>query len=216
MTGERRNALVAGCFVVAMLAALLAWIALLSGRAGATDAYFAVFERVHGLRAGTEIFFDGYPVGLIDRIAPQDGPEGRRFRVDLRIRRGWPVPVDSRARILQGLFARVVIDIRGGASGQRLDPGSEIPAEETRDVFSAAGELVVEVGEFVEELRPLVARASQDAPAILENLASFTGELDRAGSQLEALLSSENVGRVGRSLESVEDASASLSSEARW
>ncbi len=211
MRDERRNALLAGGFVVAMLVALLVWIALLSGRTGATDRYFVTYERVHGLRSGTEIFFDGYPVGLIDSIAPVDGEGGRRFRVNLRIRRGWPLPEDSRARVLQGLFARVVVDIRGGSSERLLEQGSEIAAEETSDVFTEAGALVSKVGELVEELRPLVARASQDAPAILGNLEGFTAELDRAGTQLTALLSRENVERVGRSLEALESASGSVS-----
>ena len=210
MTGERRNALLAGGFVVAMLAALLGWIALLSGRTGAMDPYFVVYERVHGLRKGTEIFFDGYPVGLIDEITPQDAPEGRRFRVDLRLRRGWPVPEGSRARVLQGLFARVVVDIRGGGSARLLEPGSEIAGEETSDVFTEAGALVARLGELAEELRPLVRKASEDAPAILENVEAFTAELDRAGSQLEALLSRENVDRVGRTLVGLEEASGSL------
>ncbi|TFG97666.1 MAG: hypothetical protein E4H11_01605 [Myxococcales bacterium] len=210
MTSERRNALVAGGFVVAMLAALLIWIALLSGRTGATDPYFVIYERVHGLRAGTEIFFDGYPVGLIDEIAPLDGAGGRRFRVDLRIRRGWPVPEDSRARVLQGLFARVVVDIRGGSSEQLLGPDSEILGEETSDVFSAAGTLVARVADLVEELQPLVAQASVDAPAILGHLEAFTAELDEASGQLQALLSPANVDRVGRTLLRLEEASGSL------
>jgi phospholipid/cholesterol/gamma-HCH transport system substrate-binding protein len=211
VTTERRNTLLAGGFVVAMLAALLVWIALLSGRTGPTDPYFVIYERVHGLRAGTEIFFDGYPVGLIDEIAPLDGAGGRRFRVDLRIRRGWPVPEDSRARVLQGLFARVVVDIRGGSSKQLLGSGSEIVGEETSDVFSAAGTLVARVADLVEELRPLVAQASENAPAILGHLEAFSAELDRAGSQLQALLSPANVDRVGRTLARVEEASGSLS-----
>ncbi len=211
MNAERRNTLLAGGFVVAMLAALLVWIALLSGRSGATDPYFVIYERVHGLRAGTEIFFDGYPVGLIDEIAPLDGDAGRGFRVELRIRRGWPVPEDSRARVLQGLFARVVVDIRGGSSKQLLGPGSEIVGEETSDVFSAAGTLVARVSDLVEELQPLVAQASEDAPAILGHLETFTAELDEASGQLQALLSPANVDRIGRTLLRLEEASGTLS-----
>ena len=215
MTPERRNSLLAGGFVLAMLAALLVWIAALSGRTGATDGYFAVFERVHGLRAGTEIFFDGYPVGLIASIAPLDAGEGRRFRVDLRIQRGWPVPEDSRARVLQGLFARVVVDIVGGRSATLVEPGAQIAAEETADVFAAAGTLVARAAELVEALRPLVAQASQDAPEILAHLEGFSAELDRAGGELERLLSRENVDRVGRGLEGLEEATANLAALGR-
>jgi phospholipid/cholesterol/gamma-HCH transport system substrate-binding protein len=207
---ERRNYLVAGSFVVAMLALLLVWLALLAGRTGATEPYFVVYERVHGLRSGTEIFFDGYPVGLIDEITPLDAPDGRRFRVDLRIRRGWPVPEDSRARILQGLFARVVVDIRGGRSLRLVPPGGEIPGESTGDVFASAGVLVARAADLVEELQPLVHRAAEDAPEILAHVASLAQDLDRAGDQLARVLSPENVDRVGRALGNLEHASKTL------
>ncbi len=39
MRDERRNYLVVGAFVLAMFAALLVWIAVLSGRTGVTDSY---------------------------------------------------------------------------------------------------------------------------------------------------------------------------------
>jgi phospholipid/cholesterol/gamma-HCH transport system substrate-binding protein len=207
---ERRNYLVAGSFVLAMLVLLLVWLALLAGRTGATEPYFVVYERVNGLRSGTEIFFDGYPVGLIDDITPVDSPDGRRFRVDLRIRRGWPVPEDSRARILEGLFARVVVDIHGGRAERLVPPGGEIPGEATGDVFASAGALVARVADLVEELQPLVHRAAEDAPEILAHVASLTQELDHAGTQLGRVLSPENVDRAGRALENLEYASKSL------
>src|SRR5262249_16689209 len=156
---ERRNALVAGSFVLAMLVLLLAWIALLAGRTGATEPYFVVYDRVHGLRAGSEITFDGYPVGRIEALEPVDLPEGRRFRVELPTQRAWPIPEDSIARILQGLFSRVVIDIHGGASERRLAPGAEIRGEPAGDVFASAGMLVARAADLIEELRPLVQRA---------------------------------------------------------
>jgi phospholipid/cholesterol/gamma-HCH transport system substrate-binding protein len=207
---ERRNYLVAGSFVLAMLVVLLVWLALLAGRPGATEPYFVVYERVHGLRSGTEIFYDGYPVGLIDGITPVETPDGRRFRVDLRIRRGWPVPEDSSARVLQGLFSRVVVDIRGGRSERLVPPGGEIPGEATGDVFASAGELVVRVAGLVEELEPLVHRAAGDAPEILAHVTSLVADLDRAGTQLGRVLSPGNVDRVGRALENLEHASQGL------
>ena len=50
MRDSRRNYLVTGIFVLGMLVALLAWIALLSGRTGATDPYFVRFANVMGLQ----------------------------------------------------------------------------------------------------------------------------------------------------------------------
>ena len=207
MRDERRTYLLAGGFVAAMLAILLVWISLLAGRTGATDPYFVVYGRVHGLKAGTEIFFDGYPVGRIDEITPVAIGQERRFRVDLRIRSGWPVPEDSSARVLQGLFSRVVLDIRGGRSERVLEPGAEIPGEESSDVFADVQSVARKFDAALEELRPVIEKAAVGGPEILENLRSLSADLDRASDQLGALLSAENADRLGRTLANAEAAS---------
>ena len=210
MRDERRNYLVAGGFVVAMLAALFVWISVLSGRGLGRDPYFVVYERVHGLRAGTSIFFDGYPVGVIDKITPLEAPGSRGFRVDLLIDRERRVPADSRARVLRELFSRVVIDIRGGSSEIPIEAGGRIPSEEGGDIFADVQSLSRKFDAMLEELRPLVEKASEGGPEILENLRSLTADLDRASDQLGALLSTENADRVGRTLANVEATSGSL------
>ncbi len=210
MRDERRNYLVAGGFVVAMLAALLVWISFLSGRTAGMDRYFVLYERVHGLRPGTSIFFDGYRVGVIDGITPPEAPGKGPFRVDLRVQGGWDVPEDSRARVLRELFSRVVIDIRGGSSTRMIAPGGEIPGEEGGDVFADVQSLSRKFDAMLEELRPLIQKVSEGGPEILANLQSLTADLDRASDQLGALLSPENADRVGRTLANVEETSRSL------
>ena len=57
MKDSRRNYLVVGTFVIAMGAVLIAWIAVLSGRSGATDRYHVLYDNVMGLARGTEVLF---------------------------------------------------------------------------------------------------------------------------------------------------------------
>ena len=209
MRDERRNYLLAGGFVVAMLAALLVWISFLSGSGLGRIPYFVVYQRVHGLRAGASIFFDGYRVGVIEAIAPLEPPK-RGFRVDLLIDRGRQIPDDSRARVLREIFAQVVIDIRGVSSEQAIAAGGEIPGEEGGDVFADVQSLSRKVDAMLEELRPLIDAAAEGGPGILANLESLTADLDRASDQLGALLSPENADRVGRTLANVEATSGSL------
>lgn len=215
MRDERRNHLVAGGFVLVMLAALLVWLALLSGRTGATDPYFVFYDRVHGLKTGTEIFFDGYRVGKIATIEPALADGRRRFRVDLRIRRGWPVPEDSRARVLQGLFARVVLDIRGGHSERLLEPGAEIPGEESSDVFADVQSVARKFDAAFEELRPVIEAAAAGGPEIVASLRSTSADLERASDQLAAFLSPGNAENLGRTLANTEEASGSLAALAQ-
>jgi phospholipid/cholesterol/gamma-HCH transport system substrate-binding protein len=172
--------------------------------------YFVLYERVHGLRAGTSIFFDGYRVGVIDGITRVETPQGPRFRVDLLIEREWRVPEDSRARVLREIFARVVIDIRGGTSERAIDPGGEIPGEEGGDVFADVQSLSRKFDAMLEQLRPLVEEASVGGPEILGNLRALTEDLERASDQIGALFSPENADRVGRTLENLEATSRSV------
>ncbi len=210
MRDERRNYLVAGGFVLAMLMALLVWIGLLSGSVGATDRYFVHYDRVHALRAGTEVLFDGYPVGEVEKVEQVEVEGRRRFRVDLGIREGWIVPDDSRARVLRELFKGVVIDIRGGTSGVPIDAGEEIPGDEGGDVVADVQSLSRKFDAMLEQLRPLIEEASVGGPEILANLRSLTADLDRASDQLGTLLSAENADRVGRTLENLEATSSSV------
>jgi phospholipid/cholesterol/gamma-HCH transport system substrate-binding protein len=201
---ERRNYALAGGFVLAMLAILLLWIWRLSGPTGATERYFVLYDNVHGLKAGTEVLFDGYRVGEIEGVRLESPPATRRFRVDLRVRRGWEIPEDSRARVLQGLFSRVVIDIRSGRSETPIPPGGEIPGEGSSDVFADVQSVVRKFDAALEELRPVISTVAEGGPEIVENLRSLTSDLESASEQLGALFSAENTGRVGRTLENLE------------
>jgi phospholipid/cholesterol/gamma-HCH transport system substrate-binding protein len=207
---ERRNYLVAGGFVIAMLAALLVWIVELSGGIGATERYFVLYDRVPELREGIEVRFDGYPVGEVERVVPVEVGERRRFRVELGILRGWRVPADSRARVVKGLFSGVVIDIRGGTSKDSIASEGEIRGEEGGDVFADLQSVARRFDAIAEQLQPLIRSASEGGPEILENVRALTADLDRASEQLGALLSPENADRVGRTLANVEATSASL------
>ena len=118
MGNDQRNYLIVGSFVIAMLAALVIWISLLTGRTGATDRYHVHYANVMGLAEGSEVLFEGYPVGLIDRISAAGGGEDRRFRVDVDVRRGWPIPADSVASITA---SRPTAISRGTMSAQLIN-----------------------------------------------------------------------------------------------
>ncbi len=137
-------------------------------------------------------------VGLIEDISPvaQDGR--RRYRVDVTVERGWPIPEDSRATITApGLLSAAVIDIQAGRSETLLEPGSEIPSQEASDVFAI-------VNQLGERLRPLLESLAQDTPHSLENVETFTPEMNRTVEQINLLLDPTNVGRVTRILANLE------------
>jgi phospholipid/cholesterol/gamma-HCH transport system substrate-binding protein len=206
---DRRNYVLVGAFVVAMVAALILWIALLSGRTGATDSYYVVFRNVTGLKEGVEILFQGYRVGLIEGIQRLEDGGGARFRVDVSVRRGWPIPEDSRAAVAKGLFSAAVIDISAGESERLLEPGSEIPSLEGGDPFAAVQSVATRTARLIDErFDPILAEVSEALPQIVENVERATREMNVTVGRLNELLEPQNVDRVGSILENMEKASA--------
>ena len=125
MRDDKRNYIVVGAFVIMMLVALILWIGLLSGRTGATDAYYIVYDNVMGLKTGVEILYEGFPVGHIKDITPGEREGRRAYRVDVSVKRDWPIPEDSVAEITApGFLSAFVIDIQAGEAQTLLEPGT--------------------------------------------------------------------------------------------
>jgi phospholipid/cholesterol/gamma-HCH transport system substrate-binding protein len=200
MRDEARNYMVVGAFVLAMLAGLILWIALVSGRTGATDSYTIHWADVTGLKEGAQILYQGYPVGLIDEITLLDDTHPTRFRVDVSVQRKLFIPDDSVAEIVQAtLFSGVGVNIDAGESKTAFPPGSELPSIPLASVLEV-------IGSAVDSAKPILDKLAESMPEIIEDLATFTGELNVAMGQINALLSKENTGRVERILTNLEDA----------
>jgi phospholipid/cholesterol/gamma-HCH transport system substrate-binding protein len=215
MKDSRRNYLVVGTFVIAMGAVLIAWIAVLSGRSGATDRYHVLYDNVMGLARGTEVLFEGYRVGVIDRISQTEVEGRQRFRADISVRRGWRIPEDSVAAITSGgILSAVVIGIRSGESETALAPGSEIEGEDAASLIAVATKVAGTVTDVTQSLEPILEQLADGAPGIIEDVAVLTADLRDAVDGVNRILSPENTGRVERSLANFEVTSASLATAA--
>lgn len=172
MKNSQINYVVVGGFVLVMVVALLASIALLTGRTGATDPYFAVYDNVSGVQFGTKVMYEGYPIGQVDRIEPVRTDEGTSFRVHLEVQEGWPIPVDSVARVAaSGLLAAVAIDIKGGSADSYIEPGSKIPSGSSGNMFAAVSEVAAQVGDLSENgLMPLLETLNDTVGALSGSL----------------------------------------------
>lgn len=208
MREERRNYLVVGVFVLAMLTGLLVWLAVLSGTLRATHGYTAVYDSVMGVSPGTQVLYEGHAIGRVEEVRPETRDGAIRFRVRLAIQRDWRIPEDAEAVIAKpGFLGSVVIDIRGGRSATALEPGSEIRAGAEPDVVAAVSSVASRLNDVVDErIAPLL----DGVPEILDNLGEFSAELNRTGDQLGRVLDAENVRRVGSILANLEGASARL------
>jgi len=195
MRDDQRNYIMVGAFVIIMIAGLILWIALLSGRTGATDTYYIHYADVLGLSEGTQIYYNGYPVGMIESIEPSHDGDDRLFRLEVSIRKGWKIPEDSKAEITaSGLLSAVVINIGGGSSTTALSPGDQIQSVEATNLLAVMTEAASGFSEFLlDTLKP--------------QLEGIVADLGQTMDQVNTLLSPANTGRIERILMNLEGVS---------
>ncbi len=197
MKDERRNYIIAGFFVVTMVAGLILWLALIAGGTGATDAYWVRYQNVMGLNAGTKVLFEGFPVGSVDGVSPLPASLGGGFRVDVVIQEDWPIPEDSVAAVTAGgLLAAVVVNIQGGESQEMLSPGSEIESSEAGSLLGALASVAEQVQSMSEGIKPILDSLAVRVPAIMEETQELVTSLSRTAERLNTAFSTGNVEHV--------------------
>ncbi|UXI69254.1 MlaD family protein [Tahibacter amnicola] len=187
MKRDHVNYTLVGVVVLAGFGLLLFALYLVTGRHGGEVDYYAVYRNVTGLRHGAPVFYQGYRIGQVTALEPRRTDEGTRYRVTLNVRKDWPIPADSVARLQSsGLLADVSIAIREGIEKQAIAVGGEIKGEESADIFGAMNELAGEITALTRsQITPLVQTLSRRVDSITDSLDKGTPELV---SQAQALL----------------------------
>ena len=214
MRTSKLNYFAVGLFVIAMIAGLIVAVALLTGRTGATDAYHAYYGNVTGVKFGTQVVYEGYPIGQVVEVTPEAKDGRMRFRVDFDVIEDWKIPQDSVVEIAApGLLAAVTLSIQAGESQTALAPGAEVPASERADVFAAVanvagdfGDLsnnylkpllknvdstVLQINEFLQvggEGRMIAADARDTMSMVRDTMASLKDRIPNIAERLEAIL----------------------------
>jgi phospholipid/cholesterol/gamma-HCH transport system substrate-binding protein len=145
---RRRDLLLAGLFVLAMLLVGIGAMALLSPTLlGGAYRLYSYFGDAGGLHRGIHVMQDGYVIGTVVAVEPifpdRDGDAGhcpmesqaeRRglkpcFRTTLLIRKQWPIPEGSTAQLGgAGLLEGDAVKITAGDASDRLADGAVIPS----------------------------------------------------------------------------------------
>ncbi len=160
MRNNKINYLVVGTFVLVMVIGFIMSVALLGGRTGATDTYYAFYRNVSGVKFGTQVVYEGYPIGQVEEVIPEPDGALMRFRVVFEVQEGWRIPKDSVGKIAApGLLSAITLSIRAGKDSIALEPGAEIIGEEASDIFSMVSSVAGEIGAIAErDIRPLIAK----------------------------------------------------------
>ncbi len=213
MRRDTVNYTLVGAVVFAAIVLLLVGLALITGKSGATTGYVVHYRNVTGLRYGAPIFYQGYRVGQVGGITPERTADGTRYRIDLEVRRDWPIPKDSPARLQStGLLADVSVGISEGLSKEALAPGGELKGVEGADIFAALNELAGQVTELTRnQITPLIQTLTQrvdsitgaidqKTPEILEQTHALLERLNVASDSLNDVLKPENRAEISKTL----------------
>ncbi|EME68739.1 ABC-type transport system [Paramagnetospirillum caucaseum] len=179
-----------GGFVLAMLVSLVVVVAVLTGRTGGTQSYYTRLANVAGIKYGTKVTFEGFPVGQVEKIAPLHEGNATAFRLEVSVADDWRIPKDSQARVAaSGLLAAATLDIRGGVSPEMLAPGADIPSGPAANIFAAMNDMAGQITDLNQTaLKPLLFSLNQQvgslgailekhAPELVANLLVVTNDL---------------------------------------
>ncbi|HSE11916.1 MAG TPA: MlaD family protein [Rudaea sp.] len=225
MKRDNVNYVLVGVVVAIAFVLLIVALALITGRSGVSTSYYTHYHNVTGLRYGAPVFYEGYRIGQVGSIEPERDARasGIRYRVELAVRRDWPIPKDSLARLTAtGLLADVAIGISEGSSKEAAAPGSELRGAELADIFSAVNELAAQLTELTrDQIAPMIKSLSQhvdsiasvidkNTPELVEQSKQLLHRLNSASDSLDDLLKPENRAAASAILVNVRDLSHDL------
>lgn len=214
MKRDNINYVLVGAVVAAAFALLLIALAVITGRGGSSADYISHYRNVTGLRYGAPVFYEGFRIGQVTAIDPERAPrEGKietRYKVTLAVRRDWPIPKDSVARLTStGLLADVAIGISEGVSTDVAKPGSELAGVENADLFTSMNALAVQLGDLTRnQIAPLVKSLSthvdsiattidENTPELVEQSRELLKRLNSASASVDDLLKPQNRAAIG-------------------
>jgi phospholipid/cholesterol/gamma-HCH transport system substrate-binding protein len=187
----RAHHVLIGLFAVLLLSAALGfalWLSKSSSDKEFND-YDVIFtEAVSGLSLGSAVQYSGIKVGDVVSL-DLDPEDPRRVRAHIRVVANTPIKQDTRARLsITGITGTTLIQLYSGTP--------QSPLLKSQDDQRA---------EIIADPSPLARLLANSEDLVI----SITRLLNRANQ----LFSEENVGRISRTLENIEQTSASVAAQ---
>ena len=176
-----------GIFAVISLAALFWGVNFLKGKNifSRTNTYYAIFNRVDGLKPTNDVLLSGYKVGLVKSIKFEEGHTGRLI-VTLLVEKRYQIPRNSIVKLISA-------DLMGGkAIRLEVTPNDEF--HQSGDTLKSSIETGL-LDQLVFEMVPIKEKAErlmEDMEIALEVIAKVFNEQNRDNltQSIESLRSS--------------------------
>lgn len=190
MRSNKVNYLVVGTFVLLMIGGLVVSVAWLLGQTGPTDSYHAIYRNVTGVKFGSQVFYEGYPIGQVTEVVPEERNGRMVFRINFDVSEGWRIPNDSIAEVgASSLLSAISLNISAGESQTSLRTGERITAVEASNLFDVVEGVAANFSTIAEEnVKPLLESLTRGG-GVLADLLENDGRkiFEQAGKLVEVL-----------------------------
>ena len=240
MRRENINYFVVGIFVLTMLVVFFIALYKIAGKTGPADEYYVTYNNVTGVKYGTAVLYEGYPIGQVESVEPVRDQQGMSYKITLSVQKDWKIPDDSIARIVaSGLLSAITINIDEGESRTTLNPGDSISGIEAESIFSAVNEIAADIHDLSEgsikplidnlnvqietavneltdisanNIKPLIAdiKSKLDQPEMIADLKSMLNNLNKTSAQLLKLTGDNNLNNFEQTMVNLESSSGHL------
>ena len=147
-----------GVFALLMLVALYAMFNYFKGQNifSSTNDYYVVYENVSGLEVSSPVDIKGMQVGVVTDVQLDTESDG--VRVTMQVKKAYPIPVDSRARLYStSIMGGKGICLELGTSSEVFEADAEIPASVEADML---GSITSQVGGLVDGLQTTLGKVN--------------------------------------------------------
>jgi phospholipid/cholesterol/gamma-HCH transport system substrate-binding protein len=220
---DKINYFAVGTFVLLMLALLVYGLLRINGGNQKSDIYYTHFRNVSGIKRGAPVAYQGFELGHVENIEPVQKDGQTLYRLQLDLQRGWKVRADSRAIVTSsGLLSGMLVEIREGRDSRWLQPGAEIAALESANLFESIANLSEQLSLLLKnDAKPLLNSLNRSAdriggsleksvPESMRQLQSVLKKLDNTATVLETTLGGENHKHIAATLKNADYSSANI------
>lgn len=223
------NYFLVGIFTIGIGGVAILMLLTMSGKNDNTDLYYSYFNNVTGLGYGNPVYYEGYRVGQVENITPENKNGQLKFKTEYTIISGWKVPSDSYTKIASsGLLSDMSLSINAGKENTHLKVGSEIKGVIGDDIMATVTQLANDFGTLNEEkITPLIDLVYErvdnltktldtQIPEILTSIDVLVKDLNKLVNTAEKLLDEENLEGIDNIIANLEDVTKQMTSLSSW
>ncbi len=233
MKRENFNYLVVGVFVFSIMVFTIVVMYKLAVPDQETEDYYAVYKSIMGIKVGSTVTHGGYQIGSVTKVERVNEKGATRFKLQLRIKKGWKIPKGSSAEVVAPNLLSIqliniidqdlaVISKKTSKLVEYHKAGDTIDGKDEASMMIMLNGIAKEVTSVSESsIKPLLTnlnehinkigiKLSEQIPQIAENTNRLLISLNQSADQVNKILGVENRGYITSILRNADQMSAKM------